>query len=66
MFVICVAQNYKVFEHDFLHVCGINSWLHADILSNFSKAQKYDYLFIFSKNGIPHAHVHRIFTKKER
>jgi hypothetical protein len=24
-----LAQKYKVFEHNFLYVCGINSWLHA-------------------------------------
>jgi hypothetical protein len=23
--------KYKVFEHEFLYICGINSWLHANI-----------------------------------
>jgi hypothetical protein len=29
--------KYDVFEHDFLHVCGINSWLHVNIFYIFLK-----------------------------
>jgi hypothetical protein len=29
------SQEYKVFEHVFLHVGGINSWLHTNIFSIF-------------------------------
>jgi hypothetical protein len=31
-FVILCSPEYKVFEHEFLHVCWINSWLHPNIL----------------------------------
>jgi hypothetical protein len=29
------SLNCKVFDHDFLHVCGINSWLHTNFFFNF-------------------------------
>jgi hypothetical protein len=29
------SPKYKVFEQDFLHVGGINSWLHANIFFSF-------------------------------
>jgi hypothetical protein len=25
------SPEYKVFKHDYLHICGINSWLHPNI-----------------------------------
>jgi hypothetical protein len=28
--------KYKVFEHDFLYICRINSWLHANIFLFFT------------------------------
>jgi hypothetical protein len=29
------SPKCKVFEHDFLHICGINSWLNANIFLTF-------------------------------
>jgi hypothetical protein len=52
------SQKYKIFEHDFLHVCGIYSWLHASIFFNFLKNSE---TWFFLKNEITNAHVHQIF-----
>jgi hypothetical protein len=35
------SPNYKVFEYDFLHICGIKSWLHMKIYSKFFETRKY-------------------------
>jgi hypothetical protein len=29
------SPNYNVFEHDFLHLSGINNWLHQHIFVQF-------------------------------
>jgi hypothetical protein len=46
-FSFLCSPKYKVFEQDVLHIGGINSWLHANIFSNFLKTQKYDFQFFF-------------------
>jgi hypothetical protein len=43
------SQGYKVFEHDFLHIGGINSWLHANIFSFFLKLRNMIFSFFFKK-----------------
>jgi hypothetical protein len=52
MFAIFMYPKYKLFEHNFLHVYGINSWQHPNIFSDP----------IFLKNWIIGAYVHHIST----
>jgi hypothetical protein len=39
------TQNYKVFEIDILHICGINYYLHLDVF-HILRTCKYDFQFL--------------------
>jgi hypothetical protein len=51
------SSEYKVFEIDFLHVCGIHHWLYADLFSEFFETQKYVFDFLNEISGV---YLHQI------
>jgi hypothetical protein len=57
----CVAKNTKYLKLIFLHVSGINHWLHPDFFFNFFETRKCDYRF-FLNNEIPGAQEPKIST----
>ena len=48
-FVIFCSLKYKIFEVDFLHVCGIHHWLHLKFFHYFFKLVNIYLIFMQKK-----------------